>query len=169
MYVCVLTHCKITRPIVILYQRRKPKREEKRALHLVPYIHNSIFFYQHIHYIFKLHNTHTYIHIHIKQMISSLYCLFVFFVTRNSNKTVIYHHFPSFACKIHKTINLFSPSTLCYIHIYKYTYTIIKYLLHFFIFQCMSVGVFASKRISNYNSICYLFGFRFRIIDRLRR
>lgn len=154
MYVCVLTHCKITRPIVMLYQRRKPKREEKRPLHLVPYIHSTYT----LNYIYLYYTTHKHIHTHTQKANDIKLTLFVRlfvclpYLSRAIQTRLLYITiFSSFACKIHKTINLFSPlNSLFYTYIH--TPFLFIYLLHFFIFQCMSVGV---SREQTYISNCH--------------
>lgn len=131
MCVCVLTHCKITHPIVMLYQRRKPKSEEKkRPLHLVPYIHNNIVpINTYIIYLFIItQHTHTHRHTHKANDIKLIFvCSFVYFFLSRAIQTrplYIYHHFfHHLLVKYTKQSICFSPSTLCYInfiHIHHY-------------------------------------------------
>lgn len=141
----------------MLYQRRKPKREEEEKSVTSCTIHSLNIYITFIYFITQ----HTHIHTHTQKandikltlFIRSFVCLFAFFVTRNSNQTVIYHHFiHHLLVKYTKqSICFFAPSTL----FISYTYTILLYLLHFFIcqmYECGCVRALANMYRQRYNS-----------------
>lgn len=153
MYVCVLTHCKITRSIVILYQRREPKNRRKASVtSCTIHIHSTHTLYYYLYY-----TTHTYIQTHTQKANDIKLILFVhlLFLSRAIQTRLLY-----ITIFFHHLLVKYTKQSICFpAQLFVYTYTILLYLLHFFIFQCMSVGVFAYSQTYHqlYNSICYLF------------
>lgn len=172
MYVCVLKHCKITHPIVDAVSKKKAKKRRKTKQKSVTSctIHSlNIYTYMLSIYLFLYYTIHTHKHaythtqnandIKLQLLVRVLVC---YFLSRAIQTSLLYitifcHHLLVKYTK--QSVCFFAPSTTLCLYGLMHTPFYITSILHFFIFECMSVGVFARANMyqQRYNSIGYSF------------